>query len=268
MDAGGVRGPSDPAIGTTLTPGASVVTSMCPNHPVEVLRGLLGREFANDLPEGVNPVRRWCRDPQFFPGATGLLSELSWQDVSPGTVGAMDKLLPPPVHGAVIVGNYQATLRSYERILAEDIGGFPATWRILRQLLASISPREVFLTNAFVGLPDLIGDTAPFPTTAAFTLRCEQLLRTEIELFRPRLVVCLAVPAAKMLAAITPALRQWRPWPGYAEVNRRGALSVDRCSAAGVTFVAVAVRHPSAVLSRADRERDAGRIAAAGSASL
>lgn len=115
-----------------------------------VLRALLGREFADDLPEGVQPVGQWCRDPQFFPGGTGLLSESSCQDVSPGSAGVLDDLPPPPGRGVVVVGNYQATLASYQRILAQDIGGFPTTWRVLRQLLASVSPKEVFLTNAFI----------------------------------------------------------------------------------------------------------------------
>jgi hypothetical protein len=231
------------------------------DHPVAVLRGLLGRDFGEDLPDGVSPVSQWCADPQFFPGATGLLSETSWQDVYPGSAGAVETFSPPPEHGLVVVGNYQATVRSYQRILARDLGGFPTTWRALRQLLASVSPQEVFLTNAFVGLPDRAGDTEPFPTTPSFTGRCERLLRTQIELFSPRLVVCLGVPAAKMLAAITPALDSWRPWPGFAALDQRAVSSVDGCMVADVTFGAVAVRHPSAVLSRMQRQRDAELIA-------
>jgi hypothetical protein len=72
-------------------------------------------------------------------------------------------------------------------------------------------------------------------------------------LFSARLVVWLGVPAAKMLAAITPALDSWRPWPGYAALDQRGVSSVDGCTVADVTFVAIAVRHPSAVLSRVQR---------------
>ena len=212
--------------GVRVVPAAwkmsGVTSGRCPrDHPVAVLRGLLNRDFAEDLPDGVFPVSHWYADPQFFPGATGLLSETSWQDVSPGSVGVAETFLPPPEHGVVVLGNYQATVNSYRRILARDLGGFPTTWRVLRQLLASVSPREVFLTNAFVGLPDVAGDTQPFPTTPSFTRRCERLLSTEIELFSPRLVVCLGVPAAKMLAAITPALDWWRPWPGYAALDQR-----------------------------------------------
>lgn len=144
------------------------------DHPVAVLRGLLGRDFDEDLPNGVSPVSQWCADPQFFPGATGLSSETSWQDVSPGSAGVAETLPPSPEHGLVVVGNYQATVHSYQRILARDLGGFPTTWRALRQLLASVSPQEVFLTKAFVGLPVRAGDTEPFPTTPSFTRRCER----------------------------------------------------------------------------------------------
>ena len=64
-----------------------------------------------------------------------------------------------------------------------------------------------------------------------------------------------------MLAAITPALDSWRPWPSYTALDQRGVSTVDGCTVADVTFVAVAIRHPSAVLSRVQRQRDAEFIA-------
>ncbi len=226
-------------------------------HPVEVLRAILDEEFSEDLPERVHPVRLWCADPQFFPGATGLLSNGSWADVVPGSYGVIDHL--PSAHrgGVMVLGNYQATLASYGRILDGSIGGFPTTWRVLRQLLAPVLPTEVFLTNAFVGLPDLAKDTAPFPTTPSFTSRCQRLLTKEIKLFRPRAIVCLGVPAATMLASITPALASWRKWPGYTTLHGREQASVPGCDVGAAEFVAVAVRHPSAVVSTKDRQSDA-----------
>lgn len=68
-------------------------------------------------------------------------------------------------------------------------------------------------------------------------------------MFRPRAVVCLGVAAAKMLAAITVGLDTWRPWPGYAALSERGEASVRPCSVNDVEFTAVALRHPSAVVS-------------------
>ncbi len=233
-------------------------------HPVARLRSELAAKFALDLPAGVHPVEEWCADPQFFPGATGLLSSSSWAEVIPGSTGVAVDLPSPPEAGVLVLANYQASRDSYRRILDGDIGGFPTTWRVLRQLLASTRPTEVFLTNAFVGLPAVNSDTAPFPATPSFTRRCEELLTLEIELFRPRLVVCLGVPAAKLLAAITPAAVPWRPWPGYITLDHRGARRVDGCKVAHAEFNIVAVRHPSAVLSRRDRQADAELIERAG----
>ena len=120
-----------------------------------------------------------------------------------------------------MLGNYQATVKSYQRILDGSIGGFPKTWSVLGQLLVAVDPRDVFLTNAYIGLPDLAKDTAPFPTTPSFIGRCQRLLVLEIALFDPRLIVCLGVAAAKMLASITDDLEAWRPWPGYTALRPR-----------------------------------------------
>lgn len=229
-------------------------------HPIIRLRAELAASFRSDLPAGVHPVEQWCADPQFFPGATGLLTARSWLEVVPGSAGVAFDLPAPPEGGVLVLGNYQASLASYQRILSGDIAGFPTTWRVLRQLLASIRPTEVFLTNAFIGLPDVASDMAPFPTTPSFTRRCDALLTLELALFRPRLVVCLGVPAAKRLAAITPAAVSWRPWPGFSTLDRQGSRRLDHCVVAGVEFAAVAVQHPSAVVSRLNRQRDAELI--------
>src|SRR6476469_5166983 len=98
---------------------------MPPPHPVERLREELVVRFARDLPPGVHPVERWCADPQFFPGATGLLSNSSWDEVEPGSVGVSTDLLPAPQNGVLVLGNYQASLASYQRLLDGHIGGFP-----------------------------------------------------------------------------------------------------------------------------------------------
>jgi hypothetical protein len=233
-------------------------------HPVDELRRRVTTEFSDDLPPRVHRVHTWCSDPQFFPGATGLIAADSWSDVEPGSAGAATSPWPiVPDGGVIVVGNYQATWDSYKSLCAGEFGGFPTTWRVLRQLLTSVSPREVFLTNAFIGLPDLPKDTSPFPATPSFRQRCGQLLVTEIELFRPRCIVCLGVPAAKMLASITPALAVWRPWPGYGKLAATASRVVPECSVRDMQFRAVAVQHPSAVISRTDREQDATLIAMA-----
>lgn len=232
-------------------------------HPIERLREELAARFADDLPPAVHPVDRWCADPQFFPGATGLLSNSCWDEVEPGSADVSADLLPAPKNGVLVVGNYQASLASYQRLLDGDIGGFPTTWRALRRLMSSTRPTEVFLTNAFIGLPELSSDTAPFPTTPSFVRRCQQLLTMEIELFRPRVVVCLGVPAAQLLAALAPGVPPWQPWPGYVNLDRRAARLVKGCTVGAVAFTAVAVHHPSAVVSGPERQRDTDLIAQA-----
>ena len=232
-------------------------------HPVFELRRMLVNEFSANLPVGVHPVSEWCREPQFFPGATGLLVEKSWAEVVPDRAGLVASPPPPPRRGVVVVGNYQASLASYQRVLDGTIGGFSRTWGALRQLLANIPPGDVFLTNAYIGLPDVSNDQAPFPTTPGYSVRCGRLLRREIELFEPRCVVCLGVPTAKMLATITPRLESWRPWPGFPQLARTGRERVDRCRLGGAEFVAVAVAHPSARVSSLERQRQADLISAA-----
>ena len=232
-------------------------------HPVVQLRAFIAEQLSADLPEGVHPVDAWCADPQFFPGATGLLAASSWSEVVPGAQGVLSRLPDPPECGVLVLGNYQATLSSYRRILSGKIGGFPTTWRVLRQLLASISPSEVFLTNSYVGLPDLEKDTAPFPMTESFRRRCAELLRLQCELFRPRAAVCLGVPAAKLLASLATGLDAWQPWPGYGLLAAGDQRLVEGCELGGATFTAVSVQHPSAVISTAERRLDAELIALA-----
>lgn len=217
-----------------------------------------------DLPEGVEPVRTRCRDPQFFPGAAGLIEAASWNDVIPGSGQTTEGLLDPPRRGVLVLGNYQATASSYRRLLDGTIGGFPTTWRVLSRLLQSVPPRDVFLTNAYLALPDLPKDTMRFPSTPLFDERCRKLLALELELFGPRLVVCLGVPAAKMLASLCDELSRWRPWPGFKSL-KAGASGqcVHDVAAGGCMFDAVVVPHPSAVVSNAARADDQALIALA-----
>lgn len=233
------------------------------DHPIALLRRRLAEDFSDHLPPGVFPVDEWCRDPQFFPGATGLLTAASWAEVDPGSDGILDPPPPAPTRGVLVVANYQATLGSYRRVLAGEIGGLPTTWRGLRILLAAIPPSEVFLTNSYVGLPDLASDEKPFPTTPAFSGRCGRFLRYQIELLNPRMVVCLGRQAAIMLASITLELRRWQPWPGYDELRTKDLEVGGGCRMGATTFAAVAVQHPSAWLSSVERQRQAELIAAA-----
>jgi hypothetical protein len=233
-------------------------------HPVATLRRELTQAFTSELPEHVCRVWQWCRDPQFFPGATGLIDAASWSEVQPGGEASRDSFGAVVQRGVIVVGNYQATRASYQLLLCDgSVGGFPATWRELPRLLVSVHPREVFLTNAFIGVPDLARDTDPFPRTPEYTLRCGKLLELEFELFRPRCVVCLGVRAAEMVASLATELAAWRPWPGYRALATTESRVVEHCSVGGADFTAIAVRHPAGRQSRSARADDARLIAEA-----
>ena len=232
-------------------------------HPIHELRAFIADEFFEDLPSGVSPVTEWCAEPQFFPGASGLLPHATWDLVVPGELGVTEEFPNPSIGGILVLGNYQATFGSYRRILSGEIGGFPTTWRNLRLLLRDIDPREVFLTNAFIGLPDLKKDTEPFPLTPTYLDRCQRLLEFEIELFKPRCIVCLGVPPAKFLARIFSGLREWTPWPGYAALDAKGSRLVRGVSYGSGLMTVVAVRHPSAIISSIERTDDSDLVASA-----
>lgn len=88
------------------------------------------------------------------------------------------------------------------------------------------------------------------------------MLKLEIELLRPRCVVCLGVPAAKMLGALPDGLGAWHPWPGYQRLYDSGGATPDG-RVGDDQFKAVVVRDPSAVITTDTRCADAGRIASA-----
>jgi hypothetical protein len=231
------------------------------SHPVLQLRDVLRARFTTRLPPNVFPVDDWVADPQFFPGAAGLLTESTWEEVSPGHAGHFEELPPPPNRGVIVVGNYFASLHTYKRVRSGEVGGLKRTWGTLRRLLRATSPREVFLTNAYIGLVDAEKDTARFPTTPEFDRRCAGLLCAEIELLRPRAVVCLGVPAARMLGRVVPGrLHAWQRSSLTALRDGGGAL-VNGCRVGDVTFDAAVVSHPSAVQPNAVRDQDAERVA-------
>ena len=159
---------------------------MAADHPITRLRAELGARFASDLPADVHPVDQWCAEAQFFPGATGLLASRTWLKVVPGSAGVAVDLPVRPERGVLVLGNYQASRASYQRILDGDIGGLPTTWRVLRQMLASTRPTEVFLTNAFYRATGHRLRYRAVPDDASFTRRCEEFLAMELALFRTR----------------------------------------------------------------------------------
>ena len=163
----------------------------------------------------------------------------------------------------MVVGNFPATVTTYQRMLDEPSSQFKTTWRLVRSLFESIDPSRTFLTNAHIGLPNTTRTTAGFPITESFLRRCRRLLSIEIEILQPTTVVCLGRPAAVMVASVVDGLEQWDPWPGFDAMQDSSDQVVVGCEMNDTTLTAVAVRHPSAVLNRDARQRDAAAITAA-----
>ena len=235
-------------------------------HPLQSLRHRLKQDFSEDLPPRVFPMPRWCREPQFFPGASGLPTESTWGEVRPGALPEINlgsvacESMAPDVTGrdVFVLGNFQSTVEQYSRVVA-GLSSFEVTWRELRFLMSSVEPKRTFLTNAHIGLLEATKPTANFPTTPSYRARCAALLELELELFRPRVVVCLGAPAARLLAEVVSGAESWKPWPGYSglQINETQRITVGISE---LRFEALAIRHPSAVVSRSDRRREARLI--------
>jgi uracil-DNA glycosylase family 4 len=234
-------------------------------HPVERLRSIVAADFTANLPKRVHPLSAWCPEPQFFPGGSGMPTETAWDDVIPGVRGHPETFPAPEGRDVMVLGNFQATLDTYQRVAAGSDNEFSTTWRVLRRLLTAVPPRRVFLTNVHIGLPDQTRTTAPFPTSPAFLERCRRLLATEIDLLEPSTVVCLGRPAAEMLASVATGADSWTPWPGFERIIPARQV-LTSCELNDVQFTAVAVRHPSAVLSNQARQQETDAIAAAANA--
>ena len=235
-----------------------------PMHPVRLFRDRMRTEIDSRLPYGVAAIPEWCDEPNFFPAASGMPTSDDWSQVVPGITGANS--LPPVATGerdVVVVGNYQATVDSYRRMRKDPASSFRPTWRSLRVLMHGVQPRRTFLTNAHIGLPCTNGQAVAFPTTAEFLQACADLLKLEIESLRPGVVVCLGRPASVLVSGVIDGLDAWRPWSGFSEIVSNGYQRMPSCRLGDLSLEVVTVRHPSAVLSRSERESDARVISQA-----
>lgn len=231
-------------------------------HPVELFRDFVRAHFESNLPNGVTSIPQWCVDPQFFPAGSGMPVAESWDLVRPGS-SPVDALLPSSQgRDVMVLGNFQATVESFQRMLDAPESQFRTTWRGLRKLLGDIKPTRTFLTNVHIGLSHSRSVTAPFPTSPDFLHRCRRLLLLEICTIKPATIVCLGRPASEMLTSISDGLESWAPWPGFGALALAGEQSAIGTVALH-RFTAVTVRHPSAILSSSERTNDEVLIAAA-----
>lgn len=195
-----------PAVNTTVE-----VVDDRRHDPVEILRRLAVELLAPQLPRRSDLPWQFCAEPQMLPGATGTLDVNDWAEVEPGSSKVVRLGRPPVQGGVMVVGNFQACARSYNRILSQEIGGLKVFWGHLRNLLVATNPREVFLTNAYPAFPDTDSDTGRFPSTPAFDKACGSFLEETIRLLEPRAVICLGKWASRCW--LRSARRSGQPGP-------------------------------------------------------
>ncbi len=230
-------------------------------HPVTCFRNFISSVVEPRMPAGVSAVRPRAPEPNFFPGASGLPTEECWGELTPGSRGENGSLPIVGRRDLFVLANFQATVQSYKELVEDSESVFRVTWRSLRILLGDYPPYRTFLTNAHIGLVQSARVTAPVPKSPAYLAACRELLKMELLAFRPRVVVTLGAPAARLLTQTVDGLQGWRNWPGFDNLRNSGRQTVDKCLVGDHAFAVVAVPHPSAVLSRVLREVDARVIA-------
>jgi uracil-DNA glycosylase len=217
------------------------------DHPVDrIVRAIT--QGVTEWPAGTRSVPGRIPGTGFFPGASGL-----WRE-------PMLRELPPlPVGGIMIVGQDFHSHRQYQRSLergAEDLGG--STWSALRRLLLEINISEgaCFFTNAYLGLrtgDQSVGDY-PGARNTVFVATCRNLLARQLVAQRPRVVITLGLPAARMVGSLAPLeLASWKGARSFTQIDDAdmGVLTGVSFPMAGelgagvITASTVALVHPS-----------------------
>jgi len=122
------------------------------------------------------------------------------------------------------------------------------TWHVLTWLLEgkTIALEDCFFTNFYMGLRAGSGTTGRFPgsTDPEFVERCQQFLKQQLALQRPRLVLTLGIWVPRLLAPLAPELEDWSTTRTFRDLDRSGPLRRDVSLFAGRCTVA-ALTHPS-----------------------
>lgn len=179
----------------------------------------------------------------FFPGGFGLESARKGQP------------LPRfPTGGVMVLGQDFQTVSRHEECL--ELGEEPlsdGTWRPLLALLheASIDPADVFFTNAYMGLRKAEPATGANPDRRHkhYAVWCASFLVRQLEVQRPRVVLVLGKEPLRVLADLSPELRDLRRDMPFSQIDRSAGGPVrQRVTFHGITKwdtrVAV-LTHPS-----------------------
>ncbi len=207
-------------------------------HPVEYLFTKL-KDL--DYPDGLVPVPEVIRGTAFFPGGYGL-----WREVG-------EHLPPLPLGEVMVLGQDFGKREDYREALR--IGhelDTATTWRHLCPLLrdARIPPECCFFTNAYMGLRTGRSSTGPSPGTKheGFRQWCQSFLREQVAKQKPRLILVLGLPAAELIASVSPDLAEWSKGGGlkWKDLYDAGPLKRGVDFGNGATRVTVvALLHPS-----------------------
>lgn len=190
-------------------------------------------------PEGVVPVPALIPGLAFFPGGRGVYQ--------------VRRELPRfPFRKVMVLGQDFDTLSGFNDSFQrgeEDRG--VATWLNVLKLLrrVGIPPSVCFFTNAYMGLREKGKNTGPSPgqKSPSFRNACLSFFRLQLELQKPRLILCLGLHVASFLAQASPELREWDR-ASFSTIDAAGAglakdVRFNDCSLI-VQSVAVVV-HPS-----------------------
>ncbi|TWI44868.1 uracil DNA glycosylase superfamily protein [Pseudoduganella flava] len=186
-------------------------------------------------PPELEPVAEMVRGTAFFPGGSGFWEPEQEQGLPDVMVVGQD-FSTKSEHQAMLAG------------LASDVDS--ATWRNFLKLAkaASLDLQSCFFTNAIMGLRKGGSCTGPNPgyvrRNKDFVAATHDFLLEQVQVVRPRLIVILGLPAARVFAAIAADLASWRTLK-FRELDAR-ELSIRKAIRIGdVTTTCVVLLHPS-----------------------
>lgn len=190
---------------------------------------------------GTEAVPERMSGTAFFPGGSGL-----WRPARG------DSLPEMPVGGAMLIGQDFDTKVIYDRLKEKGEETRSPTWRSLLELLedASISPKDCFFTNAWMGLRSNGPSTGPYAGSldAGFTARCTAFLACQLATQRPRLIVTLGKQSPQMLMKLSrPLSRTWQAFDKFSDIDSKNAGMVPIVrfdSPVGLEANIVALVHP------------------------
>lgn len=225
--------------------------------PLQHWREYLVSSIRPVIPRNSTAIVTWRDNYMFFPAGTGTTSADSWNEATPGSRSVEVSRAALRERDVLVVGNFPGSQEQYPKMLQQPESAYQTTWRNLRTLLADIAPKRVYLTNAHLAMFE--SSPSFSPGDSEFLAACEELLQRQIEMVRPRVVVCLGAPAAFRLTRLVDGLESWASWPGFASLISEGQ-TVQRIHLSGMQIDAIAVHHPSAIVSRVEREAQGALI--------